>query len=73
MTGAPLPAGSDAVVPFERTARNEAGEVQTIVSQSASERADKNAMACLKDILKDHDDLPATFSRGIAVDWSHGR
>jgi len=53
--------------------RNEAGEVQTIVSQSASERADKNAMACLKDILRDHHDLPATFSRGIAVDWSHGR
>lgn len=27
MTGAPLPPGADAVVPFERTARNEAGEV----------------------------------------------
>ncbi len=49
------------------------GEVQTAIAGSAGERADKNAMACLKDIVKDHENLPATFARTIAVDWSHRR
>jgi TonB family protein len=54
-------------------ARLPSGEVQTTIEGSAGERADKNAMACLKDIVKNHDDLPATFKRTIAVDWSHRR
>ena len=53
--------------------RSASGDVEMTISQSAGEKMDKNAMACLKDILKDHDDLPATFSRVIAVDWSHRR
>ncbi len=47
------------------------GEVQMLVTQSAGDRADKNAVACLKAILPDHEDLPASFSRGIAINWSH--
>lgn len=51
--------------------RKEGGEIQMAVTQSAGERADKNAVACLKEILKDHDDLPATFAEGITINWSH--
>lgn len=54
-------------------ARLPSGDVQTAIAGSAGERADKNAMACLKDIVKDHEDLPASFTRTIAVDWSHRR
>ena len=54
-------------------ARLPSGEVQTTITGSAGERADKNAMACLKTIVKEHDDLPAVFTRTIAVDWSHRR
>ena len=53
--------------------RDATGEVKMAVSQSAGEKADRNAIACLKDILKDHDDLPVAFSRGVAIDWSHRR
>jgi TonB family protein len=53
--------------------RLQSGEVQTTITGSAGERADKNAMACLKEIVKDHEDLPAVFTRTIAVDWSHRR
>lgn len=53
--------------------RDEAGVVQMAITQSAGERADKNAMACLKEILPEHDDLPAHFSRRISIDWSHHR
>ncbi len=51
--------------------RQDAGEVQTSIAQSAGEKADKNAVTCLKDIVKDHSDLPASFARTIAIDWSH--
>jgi len=53
--------------------RDATGEVKMAVTQSAGEKADRNAIACLKDILKDHDDLPMAFSRGVAIDWSHRR
>ena len=53
--------------------RSASGDVQMTITQSAGEKLDRNAMACLKDIMKGHDDLPAAFSRVIAVDWSHRR
>jgi len=51
--------------------RQNGGEPQLTIRQSAGETADRNAIACLKKILPDHEDLPANFSRGIAVDWAH--
>jgi TonB family protein len=51
--------------------RQTPGEVQMTVTQSAGEKADRNAIACLKELLKDHNDLPASFSRAIAIDWLH--
>jgi len=51
--------------------RQEPGNVQMAIAQSAGDKADKNAIRCLQDILKDHDDLPAQFARTISIDWSH--
>ncbi len=51
--------------------RLESGEVQTAITQSAGEKADKNAIRCVQDILKDHQDLPAVFARTFTVDWFH--
>ncbi|NIK88320.1 TonB family protein [Rhizomicrobium palustre] len=53
--------------------RKNGGEVETKVMQSAGEKADRNAEICLKKLVADHEELPTTFSRGIAVDWSHRR
>ena len=51
--------------------RTEPGDVQMAVTQSAGDKADHNAIHCLSDILKDHDDLPAQFAREISIDWTH--
>ncbi|MDR3526861.1 MAG: TonB family protein [Rhizomicrobium sp.] len=51
--------------------RLEGGEVHTSIVQSAGEKADKNAIRCIEDILKDHSDLPAVFSRSFQIDWWH--
>ena len=53
--------------------RQEQGDVQMAISQSAGEKADRNAIRCLQDILKAHDDLPAQFARTISINWSHRR
>lgn len=51
--------------------RAENGPYQLAILQSAGEKADKQALACLKTILASHEELPASFTRGISVDWGH--
>ena len=51
--------------------RQEPGKVQMGIVQSAGEKADRNAMRCLQDLLSDHDDLPAQFARTFSIDWTH--
>lgn len=66
-----LPPGQ--AVSLVSVARLPSGEVQTTIAGSAGETADKHAVDCLLDLVKDHDDLPPVFARTIAVDWSHKR
>jgi TonB family protein len=51
--------------------RQDGGEMQFAVTQSAGEKQDSNAVRCLKEILNDHDDLPSTFARDFEVNWAH--
>lgn len=52
--------------------RDQAGEVRVEVTGTAGAIANKQAVACVKDILKDsaHADLPASFTRTFEVRWS---
>ena len=52
-------------------ARLKSGEIQTKITQSAGETADANAVKCITQMVREHDDLPAEFVRTISVDWSH--
>lgn len=51
--------------------RKEGGAYQLAILQSANATLDEKAIACLNKILPDHEELPATFTRAISVDWSH--
>lgn len=56
-------------------ARLPSGELQTAIVGSAGETADKQAVACVKDLVTEsgHADLPAVFSRTLTIKWSRGR
>lgn len=51
--------------------RSAAGELRMEVSQSAGERADKQAVSCIKALIadSDHADLPASFVHTFEVRW----
>jgi TonB family protein len=52
-------------------ARLPSGEIQAQVTQSAGERPDKQAVACVKALIADpdHADLPPTFAHTFEVRW----
>jgi len=52
-------------------ARLASGEIQTKIMQSAGPKPDAQAAKCVLEIIKDHDDLPATFVRTLSINWSH--
>jgi len=52
-------------------ARLASGEIQTKIMQSAGSKPDAQAVKCVLEIIKDHDDLPATFVRTFSINWAH--